>query len=275
MRTCGVLPVQADQVRCGEWGRTPHPRGCHVLPAEARRCPTHLKAEHQGGARQTALLGQLDRTLVVRLGFAPNRYAEGLGRAEVLAADATIDLHDRAQRGLAGRALLDHLAAAVGAGGELGWPFELHVASRKATATAEDDRVAEDAAFVVLIHADSVRGNGRGGNGSPANEPVGAYATRAPPDVTRLRDVETWIFVAVGSVPMVLGLGVFGFVAWLMLGKDADDIEESDDGGGGSRLHPRPRRPGPGRPRYRRGPARMPELSPQRGPAVRTAKQLR
>jgi hypothetical protein len=87
--------------------------------------------------------------------------------------------------------------------------------------------------------------------------------------------VETWIFVLVGSVPMVLGLGMFGFVAWLMLGKDADDIEESDDGGGGSRLHPRPRRPGPGRPRYRRGPERMPELSPQRGPAVRTAKQPR
>ena len=256
--------------------RTPHPRGCHVLPAEARRCPTHSKAELQGGARQTALFGELDRALVVRLGLASNRYAEGFGRTEVLAADATIDLHDRAQWRLAGRALLDHLAAAVRAGGEIGWPFEFHVASRKATATAEDDRVAEDAPFVVLIHTDSVRGNRRDGPGSPANAPIRTGATRAPTDVTRLRTVETWIFVVFGSVHLVLGLAVFGFVAWLMMGKDADDIEESDDGGGGgSRLHPRPRRPGPGRPRYRRGPARMPELSPQRGPAVRTAKQPR
>ena len=244
-------------------------------PCRSQTLSDPLGADHHGGPRQTALLGQLDRTLVVRLSLAPNRYTEGLGRTEVLAADATIDLHDRAQRRLAGRALLDHLAAAVGAGGELGWPFEFHVASRKATASAEDDRVAEDAAFVVLIHADSVRGNGRDGPGSPVNAPIGTGATHASSDVTRLRNVETWIFVVFGSVHLVLGLGVFGFVAWLMMGKDADDIEESDDGGGGSRLHPRPRRPGPGRPRYRRGPERMPELSPQRGPAVRTAKQPR
>lgn len=217
----------------------------------------------------------MDWALIVRLGLASNRYAKGLGWAEVLAADTTIDLHDRAQRRLTGGARLDHLAATVWAGVEFGWPLEFHVASRKAAATTEDDCVAEDATFVVLIHADSVRGNRREWPGPTVAARIVACSRRTPSDVIRLSTVENWIFVVFGSVHVVLGLGVFGFVAWLMMGKEADDIEESDDGGGGSRLQPRPRRPSPGRPRYRRGPVRMPELSPQRGPAVRTAKQPR
>ncbi|MGI9116237.1 MAG: hypothetical protein ACR2JV_01205 [Gaiellales bacterium] len=66
-----------------------------------------------------------------------------------------------------------------------------------------------------------------------------------------------WLFVIFGGVHLLLGLGLFGFVTWLMLGKDEDDVEESDGGDGGSRLRPRPWRPGPGRPRHRRGPVRV------------------
>ncbi len=88
--------------------------------------------------------------------------------------------------------------------------------------------------------------------------------------------VTSWLYIAFGTIHLVLGLSVFGFVTWMMLGKDEDDAEGTDGGGGGGGgLHPRPWRPGPGRPHLRRGPVRIPEVSRPRGPAVRTAKQPR
>ncbi|MFM7693398.1 MAG: hypothetical protein ACKO7U_03680 [Actinomycetota bacterium] len=87
--------------------------------------------------------------------------------------------------------------------------------------------------------------------------------------------MQTWIMVLFGAAHTVLGLAVFGFVAWLMLGGEEDEAGGTDDGGGGGGLRPRPWRPGPGRPRQRRGPLRMPDVSRRRGPAVRIARQPR
>ena len=84
-----------------------------------------------------------------------------------------------------------------------------------------------------------------------------------------------WLFLVFGGMHLLLGLGLFGFVTWLMLGKDEDDVEESDGGDGGSKLHPRPWRPGPGLRRDRRGPRRAEDFSRRPGPGVRTAKQPR
>ena len=53
--------------------------------------------------------------------------------------------------------------------------------------------------------------------------------------------------VLFGAAHTVLGLAVFGFVAWLMLGGEEDEAGGTDDGGGGGGLRPRPWRPGPGR----------------------------
>ena len=81
-----------------------------------------------------------------------------------------------------------------------------------------------------------------------------------------------WVFVLFGALHLLLGLGLFGFVAWLMHTQDEDDVEDGSGGGdGGSRLTPRPRRPGPGRPRRRRGPVRAPAGG--RGPALRPTRQ--
>ncbi len=77
-----------------------------------------------------------------------------------------------------------------------------------------------------------------------------------------------------GAVHLVFGLAVFGAVAWVMLGTGEDEVDESDGGGGGG-LHPKPRRPGPQRPRTRRGPVRAPSLTRLRGRVVRTARQPR
>ncbi len=85
-----------------------------------------------------------------------------------------------------------------------------------------------------------------------------------------------WLFVIFGGMHLLLGLGLFGFVTWLMLGKDEDDVEESDGGGGGgSSLRPRPWRPGPGRHRDRRGPVRVVDATRSRQPAVRPVRQSR
>ncbi len=69
------------------------------------------------------------------------------------------------------------------------------------------------------------------------------------------------LMIIFGVGHTVLGLGVFGLVAWLMLGEKGDEAEGTDDGGGGGGggLRPRPWRPRPGRPRMRRGPKRVPE----------------
>jgi hypothetical protein len=85
-----------------------------------------------------------------------------------------------------------------------------------------------------------------------------------------------WLFVIFGGLHVLLGLALFAFVAWMMLGKEEDDIEESGGGDdGGSKLRPRPWRPGPGRTRDRRGPVRVADVSRRPGPGVRTAKQPR
>jgi hypothetical protein len=86
-----------------------------------------------------------------------------------------------------------------------------------------------------------------------------------------------WLFVIFGGMHVLLGLGLFGFITWMMLGESEDDAEESGGGGGGggSRLRPRPWRPGPGRVRGRRGPDRVADISRQRGRDARTAKQPR
>ncbi|MGI9187160.1 MAG: hypothetical protein ACR2J9_06520, partial [Gaiellales bacterium] len=85
-----------------------------------------------------------------------------------------------------------------------------------------------------------------------------------------------WLFVSFGGMHLLLGLGLFGFVAWMMLGKDEDDVEESDGGGGGgSSLRPRPWRPGPGRPRGRRGPVRVLDATRSRQPATRVVRTPR
>lgn len=68
------------------------------------------------------------------------------------------------------------------------------------------------------------------------------------------------LMILFGAAHTVLGLSVFGFVAWLMLGEKGDEAEGTDDGGGGGGLRPRPWRPGPGRPRMRRGPERAPRV---------------
>lgn len=83
------------------------------------------------------------------------------------------------------------------------------------------------------------------------------------------------LFLIFGGAHLLLGLGLFGFVTWLMLGKDEDDVEESDGGDGGSRLHPRPWRPGPGRAHRRRGPVRVAEAPRSRQPVVRLSRQPR
>ena len=75
--------------------------------------------------------------------------------------------------------------------------------------------------------------------------------------------------LAFGAVHTLLGLAVFGFIAWLMLGKGEDEAGGTDDGGGGG-LRPRPWRPGPARPRMRRGPVRVPHSTRPRSPVVRT-----
>jgi hypothetical protein len=87
--------------------------------------------------------------------------------------------------------------------------------------------------------------------------------------------MQTWVMVLFGAAHTVLGLAVFGFVAWLMLGGEDEAGGADDGGGGGGGLRPRPWRPGPGRPRMRRGPLRVPEVSRPRGPAVRSARQPR
>jgi hypothetical protein len=85
-----------------------------------------------------------------------------------------------------------------------------------------------------------------------------------------------WLFVIFGGAHLLLGLGLFGFVTWLMLGKDEDDVEESDGGGGGgSNLRPRPWRPGPGHPRGRRGPVRVLDATRSRQPVTRIVRQPR
>ena len=77
-----------------------------------------------------------------------------------------------------------------------------------------------------------------------------------------------WLYIVFGGAHLLLGLGLFGFVAWLMLEKGEDDVEDIGGGGdGGSRLRPRPWRPGPGRPRRRRGPVRV--IDATRQPASR------
>jgi hypothetical protein len=81
-----------------------------------------------------------------------------------------------------------------------------------------------------------------------------------------------WLYVIFGGIHVLLGLGLFGFITWMMLGESEDDAEESGGGGGGgSRLRPRPWRPGPGRARGRRGPERVADISRH----ARTAKQPR
>ena len=84
-----------------------------------------------------------------------------------------------------------------------------------------------------------------------------------------------WLFVMFGAMHLVLGLGLFGFLAWLMAEKGGDDVEDAGGGDGGSRLRPRPWRPGPGRSRPHRGPTRTADgtRDRDRGPAVRPARQ--
>ncbi len=88
-----------------------------------------------------------------------------------------------------------------------------------------------------------------------------------------------WLYVIFGGAHLLLGLGLFGFVAWVMLEKGEDDAEDIGGGGGdgGSRLRPRPWRPGPGRPRRRRGPVRVIDATrtspvPARRPVARTSR---
>jgi hypothetical protein len=85
-----------------------------------------------------------------------------------------------------------------------------------------------------------------------------------------------WLYIVFGGAHLLLGLGLFGFVAWLMLDKGEDDVEDIGGGGdGGSRLRPRPWRPGPGRPRQRRGPVRVVDATRQptgRRPVVRSSR---
>ncbi len=87
------------------------------------------------------------------------------------------------------------------------------------------------------------------------------------------------LVIAFGAFHTLLGLSVFAFVAWLMLGEGGDDHEGTDDGGGGGggggSFRPRPWRPGPGRPRMRKGPSRVRETTRLRGPAVRTQRSHR
>jgi hypothetical protein len=79
-----------------------------------------------------------------------------------------------------------------------------------------------------------------------------------------------WLYLVFGGAHLVLGLGLFGFVAWLMLDRGEDDAEGLDDGGdGGSRLRPRPWRPGPGRTRRRRGPVRVIDATRRSRPGSR------
>lgn len=80
-----------------------------------------------------------------------------------------------------------------------------------------------------------------------------------------------WLYVIFGGAHLLLGLGLFGFVAWLMLDRGEDDAEDVDGSGGdgGSRLRPRPWRPGPGRTRTRRGPVRVIDATRRVRPAAR------
>lgn len=82
-----------------------------------------------------------------------------------------------------------------------------------------------------------------------------------------------WLLVIFGAMHLVLGLGLFGFVAWLMSAEDEGDVGDAGGGDGGSRLRPRPWRPGPGHSRPRRGPVRVVDGGRDRGPAVRPARQ--
>jgi hypothetical protein len=83
-----------------------------------------------------------------------------------------------------------------------------------------------------------------------------------------------WPLLLFGAFHTLLGLTVFGFVTYMMLGEKGDDADGgSDDGGGGQR--PKPWRPGPSRPRRRRGPERAPSFTPRPGPAGRISRQPR
>ena len=44
-----------------------------------------------------------------------------------------------------------------------------------------------------------------------------------------------WLYVIFGGIHVLLGLGLFGFITWMMLGESEDDAEESGGGGGGWR----------------------------------------
>lgn len=83
-----------------------------------------------------------------------------------------------------------------------------------------------------------------------------------------------WPLLLFGAFHTLLGLTVFGFVTYMMLGEKGDDGDGGNDDGGGG-LRPKPWRPGPSRPRSRRGPERTPSIVGPQGTGGRTIRLRR
>ena len=80
-----------------------------------------------------------------------------------------------------------------------------------------------------------------------------------------------WPLLLFGAFHTLLGLTVFGFVTYMMLGEKGDDADGGNDDGGGG-LRPKPWRPGPSRPRHRRGPERTPTFTHRPSPGGRISR---